>query len=496
MKKRFACVIVLLIGLSAGAQTVNLRGKVSNSAGKAIANAVVTLVNQGLKDTTGADGAYLIASTGVAALPLLKPQNTSITMYKTFLDFSLLTAAPVRIELFDVKGNLLRRESLPNANAGFYRFNLGENMGTVKLLVIRASIGAENYTFRYFPIESGNYIVQPSGSSPSVVGGRLAKVTAISDTLKVSAPGYSIKSVAINSYELEQNITLDTAGGGNAARPSVGCGKEPPFKGEKRVTISAGSAGSRDYILRLPDDYDKNHPYPLWFSIHCMSGSADNVAHSEPDTRAQYEYLGIWKFANPANGKGTTIFCAPEGINAAWGQGAKDLQFFRSMINKFVNELCIDQSRLFAEGFSMGGSMSYALACAMPDTFRAICMHSGGSMSGCTRDPKKDPGPVAMFITHGTQDGRCTYPAMGVPQLADLAKRDGCTAMDVPSLAKPTNDIMKPVCVDYKNCNPGFPCRACIFTGDHIGSPGTQGSYGKNNTWADDSTWSFFKQFY
>lgn len=72
--------------------------------------------------------------------------------------------------------------------------------------------------------------------------------------------------------------------------------------------------------------------------------------------------------------------------------------------------------------------------------------------------------------------------------------------MDIPALVRAGTinppDIMHPVCVDYKNCNPGFPCRACIFKGGHIGSPGTQGSYGKNNTWADDSSWSYMRQFY
>jgi poly(3-hydroxybutyrate) depolymerase len=75
----------------------------------------------------------------------------------------------------------------------------------------------------------------------------------------------------------------------------------------------------------------------------------------------------MWRCANPFGGKCTTIFCAPQGINAAWGQGAKDLEFFRVMIKKFESELCIDQSRIFSSGFSMGGLMSYALACAMPE---------------------------------------------------------------------------------------------------------------------------------
>jgi len=102
---------------------------------------------------------------------------------------------------------------------------------------------------------------------------------------------------------------------------------------------------------------------------------------------------------------------------------------------------------------------------------------------------------VPIFITHGTEDAMCGWPGNGQPQINDLAKRDGCQTEDLAAECKPT-DRMHPVCVEYKNCTTGFPCRACIFKGEHIGSPGTQGSYGKNDTWAPDSAWSFFKRFY
>jgi poly(3-hydroxybutyrate) depolymerase len=276
--------------------------------------------------------------------------------------------------------------------------------------------------------------------------------------------------------------------------PSPGCGKTTSLKGESRFTIDVteAGAGKRDYILRLPDDYDPNHPYALWFAIHCRSGSADNVAHSEPDNRANYEYFGMWKLANPAGGKSTTIFVAPEGIGAQWGQGTKDLAFFRAMMNKFESELCIDTSRIFASGFSMGGSMSYALACAMPEKMRAIAMYSGGSMSGCDQSKR---GPVPIFISHGTDDGTCRWPSSGAPQIDDLAKRNGCQPEDLAAECKPTS-LMNPVCVDYKGCNPGYPARACVFKGDHIGSPGTKGTYGKNDTWVPQANWDFVKQFY
>jgi len=276
--------------------------------------------------------------------------------------------------------------------------------------------------------------------------------------------------------------------------PSSGCGKATSLKGESKNTINVteAGAGNREYYLRLPDDYDQNHPYALWFAIHCLNGSAENVAHSEPDNRANYEYFGMWKLANPAGGKATTIFVAPQGINAGWGQGAKDLAFFRAMMDKFESELCIDTSRIFASGFSMGGSMSYALACAMPEKMRAIAMYSGGNMSGCDQSNR---GPVPIFISHGTEDGTCTWPNFGEPQINDLAERNGCQTEDLYNECHPTS-IMDPVCVDYQGCDSGYPARACIFKGPHIGSPGTEGTYGKNNTWVPQANWDFFKQFY
>jgi poly(3-hydroxybutyrate) depolymerase len=487
MYQRIVFCFFVLIGITVNAQTaINLRGTVSNQAGKPVSSAIVTLVKQGLKDTTGSDGAYSIINNTAVTLPLLLPQNQTITLYRGFLDFSLPNPSPVKVEIFDVKGNLLKKEALQNAVTGFYRINIGETSRTAKLLIIKASIGQDGVTFRYLPLQNGNYRVsQPEKSGAPAEEKRLIKVTAINDTLKTTATGYTAKSMAIASYDQQLNITLDTAGGG--AKPSAGCGKTTTLKGEQRLTISVGGK-NREYIIRLPDDYEPNTPYRLWFSIHCLGGTAKGVAN-----QSGYEYYGIWKYANPTGGKGTTIFCSPEGTaysgsSLGWGNsGGADVQFIRALIQKFESELCIDQSRIFAEGFSMGGSMSYALACAMPDTFRAVCMHSGGMMSGCDGSHR---GPVPMFITHGTDDGVCSWTGgSGQKQINDLANRDGCTTIDLKTTCKP-QDNMHPVCEDYKNCNPGYPCKACIFVGGHEYTPG-----GASNTWVDDSTWSYFKQF-
>ena len=135
----------------------------------------------------------------------------------------------------------------------------------------------------------------------------------------------------------------------------------------------------------------------------------------------------------------------------------------KALVPQLESTLCIDTARVMAEGFSMGGSMSYAVACAMPDVFRAVAVHSGGPMSGCVTHNK----PVAYFMTHGEQDGTCTYPSYGVPELKDFSMVDGCMWPNLATstgLPAPTGATGTHECVDFAACMSGYPVRSCIFS--------------------------------
>jgi poly(3-hydroxybutyrate) depolymerase len=232
------------------------------------------------------------------------------------------------------------------------------------------------------------------------------------------------------------------------------------------------SGKRRTYNLKIPDDYDNNNPYRLIVSYHPMGGTADQVSNGS--------YYGLWNLA-----QGSTIFVAPQGEdNAWWNRSGVDVEFSRQLLTQLVDELCIDTSRIFCEGFSMGGSMSYAMACAMGDVIRAVAVHSGGSMSGCE---KPHDNPVAYYMTHGINDSVCTYPSFGVPELNDFAQVNGCTAQSMPT---PTDSSgMNPACVDFEGCQEGYPTRACLFVGDHTPTPGG------GSSWVPADTWEFFTQF-
>jgi poly(3-hydroxybutyrate) depolymerase len=254
---------------------------------------------------------------------------------------------------------------------------------------------------------------------------------------------------------------------------SKGCGAASWPKSKNDLTIMVGGK-SRTYNLQVPDNYDTNKPYRLIFAIHWLNGTAKNVTDGK--------YYGLLPLS--AN---STIFVAPQGINNGWSdtgnsktKGGQDVDLMQALLTEVENTLCIDTTRIFSEGFSMGGSMSYALACAMGATLRGVAVHSGGPMSGCVNHTT----PVAYFMTHGTKDSVCTYPQYGVPQVEDFAKINGCQTA---TLATPTSD--QGVCVDYPGCSAGHPTRGCTFVGDHTYNPGG------SKQWVPAETWKFISQF-
>ena len=71
MYQRIMFYLFILIGVTVNAQTINVRGKVSNKAGEPVSNVIVELLRQNLKDTTGTDGNYAIVSNNIVLLPVL-----------------------------------------------------------------------------------------------------------------------------------------------------------------------------------------------------------------------------------------------------------------------------------------------------------------------------------------------------------------------------------------------------------------------------------------
>jgi hypothetical protein len=213
MNLNYGLFLVAVFGFTASAQTITLNGKVTNQSGKPISGAVVTLAGKKISDTTDATGAYSINGGTVSVnTNAILPGADKISMVSGRIVLSLSMQMPVKIELFNMKGNLLDKVLNQPVSAGEYRFNIATHPLAANMMLIRVSMGKYISTFRYFPIKNGIFAGTSTiaGSSRKERTEGLLKIQATIDSLKVTASQYMSSAVAIASYASTVNITLDS----------------------------------------------------------------------------------------------------------------------------------------------------------------------------------------------------------------------------------------------------------------------------------------------
>lgn len=480
----------LSIGMIATAhsQTLNLRGKVTDGASKAVPNATVELLRTKQKTTTGADGMYSLVGTVVALGPAVGAFTGNMSFSQGVLELILAQAAPIRIELVDAKGNLLDRISRDGSAPGSYRFSMADRVQSDYLVIVKASIGSETKAFPYFRMSGGAGGAMASGGFSTPAAARLAKVSATVDTLLITATGFAAKKMEIAAYDATVDVALtaatDSWGGlKNHPMKSSGCGK-PALKGGTMSISSAGMA--RQYILSIPANYDANKPSRLIFAPHGMGGSMTNTAINQS-----------FYWLQPKDTEKTTVFVAPQGeASGTWrGGDDKDWTYFQDMHKYLLGNLCIDSSRVFVTGFSFGGMMTYALSVSQQKIFRAgIGLAPANYNIYLPKEADKTHAPIAWMSTTGMRDGSCPWVSneaqkRGAKFIAlEHAKDNGCTLpSDIPTWKSGAH-----LCYDFQGCKPGYPVKACTFNGAHSNSnidPGT------SKNWIPDESWSFIEQF-
>ncbi|MBU8859792.1 MULTISPECIES: cellulose binding domain-containing protein [unclassified Micromonospora] len=289
----------------------------------------------------------------------------------------------------------------------------------------------------------------------------------------IAAAAVLLAAVAGGAIDGSLGETAQASTNGTLAA-TAGCGKAPTLSSGTR-TISSGGQ-NRSYILRIPDGYDRNRPYRLIFGFHWLNGSANNVASAG--------YYGLLPLSN-----NSTIFVAPQGIDNGWANtNGRDLTLFDDISRQVENDLCVDTSQRFALGWSYGGAMSYAVACARSTIVRAVTVISGANLSGCNGGTQ----PVAYFGIHGTYDSVLNI-SMGRSLRDTFVRNNGCTPQ---SPREPSRGSLTHITTAYSGCREGYPVQWAAFDGDHTPSP-VDGSPSPNDsrTWTSAEIWRFFSQF-
>ncbi|MEV4276497.1 ricin-type beta-trefoil lectin domain protein [Actinoplanes xinjiangensis] len=264
---------------------------------------------------------------------------------------------------------------------------------------------------------------------------------------------------------------------------SAGCGKAPTLTSGARTIQSGGR--TRNYILRVPDGYDSNRQYRLIFGFHWNGGTANDV-DSGGTSGYPWSYYGLRALSG-----NSAIFVAPQGLNNGWANsGGADLVFVDDMIRQIEAGLCVDTTQRFAGGFSYGGGMSYALACARPTVFRAVAVYAGGQLSGCSGGTE----PIAYIGLHGLRD-----PVLNISQGRSLRDRfvrnNGCTPQNPP---EPAQGSLTHTVTTYSGCRAGYPVVWAAYDAGHTPGPvdGSAGDFEPGErSWTRPVVWNFFAQF-
>ncbi|MET7702395.1 cellulose binding domain-containing protein [Streptomyces sp. NPDC005485] len=268
----------------------------------------------------------------------------------------------------------------------------------------------------------------------------------------------------------------------STAATSAGCGKTPTLTSGTYTIQSSGK--NRSFILKVPDGYDRNHPYRLVFGFHWLGGTSTDVATGRTVETGTWAYYGLQRLAN-----NSTVFVAPQGLDNGWANsGGEDVTLVDDMIRRIEADLCVDTTQRFALGFSYGAAMSYALACSRATVFRAVAVQSGGQLSGCSGGTQ----PIAYLGVHGIRDN--VLGISGGRTLRDrFVRNNGCAAQNPP---EPSQGSLTHRVTAYSGCSAGHPVVWAAFDEGHIAAPqdGAAGDSG-SRTWLPAEVWKFFTQF-
>ncbi|SFR05504.1 Poly(3-hydroxybutyrate) depolymerase [Lentzea waywayandensis] len=276
-------------------------------------------------------------------------------------------------------------------------------------------------------------------------------------------------------------IALGGPGSGTTAA-TAGCGK-PPALASGQHTISSGGQ-NRSYTLRLPPGYDNNRQYRLFVGFHWRGGTANDVDSGGGDGY-NWSYYGLRRLSDAANNG--TIFVAPQGNDNGWANpGGQDLRFVDDLVRLLDAGLCIDTTQRFAGGFSYGGGMSYAVACARATVFRAVVAYSGAQLSGCDGGTQ----PIGYMGIHGISDNVLGI-GLGRGLRDTFVRNNGCTPQNP---REPSAGSRTHVVTAYSGCRAGYPVVWAAFDGGHTPGPIDSGGDGWR-TWTSGEAWKFITQF-
>lgn len=193
--------------------------------------------------------------------------------------------------------------------------------------------------------------------------------------------------------------------------------------------VSSGTL--REYVLYVPRAYDPSRPAPLVISMHGAGGwPVQQMELSRWNRLADREGFLV---AYPAGSRRFRVWYVRPNHGLE-----RDVRFISDLIDEIGARYAIDPDRIFANGFSNGGAMTFVLSCALRDRIAAVGTVGAAHLLASSWCAGKEPMPMISF--HGTDDTAAPYeggsswvlprgapPLASVPEwTANWAERNRC----------------------------------------------------------------------
>lgn len=301
--------------------------------------------------------------------------------------------------------------------------------------------------------------------------------------------------------ELEREVELETE-----ARRSAGCEVEAAFEVARteRLGMRVGEL-DREYLLRLPPNYDGETPTALVLDFHGYTDTAKSeekyTGLSEHADRLGFavvypegtafltpegDSISSWNdLAGSASPGPEGPICSGEADKYAhppecgeptpcnWATCHDDIGFIEELLDQLEASVCLDLDRVYATGMSNGGMFVHRLGCALPDRFAAIAPVGGTLARGFNCAPEV---PLSMLNVWGSNDH---YVSQERPQSSDgyyytsaddvLTKWAGAQGCEASRQLFGTRHAgrLGLECVQHDACTSGAEVVHCTWEGGH-----------------------------
>jgi len=267
----------------------------------------------------------------------------------------------------------------------------------------------------------------------------------------------------------------------------------------------------RIYEQVVPASYDDSSPVPVVLNWHGLGSSGvEQVAFSDYAALAEAEgFIVIAPTGLPTGDDGRNSW----ELTPDQDPDRDDLAFANEVLDRVIESLCVDDTRVYTTGMSNGGYFSSVLVCEMSDRIAAAA-----SVAALTHADDCDPPRTVPYIGfHGTDDEVVPYagggessltPGQIVPlfelkildEFTEFAVEAGCDAQ--PVIAELSDEVTS---FDFANCADGVAMTFYEIGGAGHTWPGSAVSLALSEALglgvttdeisASQTSWDFFEQY-